>query len=137
MFPSKLVILFSSKIFIVDQRYLFVVLQNIVFLIWDICLFSTKIFNSEILVCFSLKYVIVDWKYLFVFRQDIFCELKILVCSVSKLCYYIAKGTTDPRVEFILQFLAQILIKLHLQNLEQVSTSKSQPNMNISSKIKF
>ena len=30
----------------------------------------------------------------------------------------IAKGTTDPRVEFILQVLTQILIKFHLQNLE-------------------
>ena len=48
----------------------------------------------------------------------------------------IAKGTTDPRVEFILQVLTQILIKFHLKNLEQVSTSKSQPNMNISSKVK-
>ena len=37
-----------------------------------------------------------------------------------------AKGRTDPRVEFILQVLTQILIKFHLQNLEQVSTSKSQ-----------
>ena len=48
----------------------------------------------------------------------------------------IAKGTTDPRVEFILQLLTQILIKHH-QNLEQVSTSKSQPNMNISTKVKL
>ena len=44
----------------------------------------------------------------------------------------IAKGTTDPRVEFILQFLSQILIKFHLQNLERVSTSKYQPNISIS-----
>ena len=49
----------------------------------------------------------------------------------------IAKGTTDPRVEFILQVLTQILIKFHLQNLEQVSTSRSQPNMNISTKVKL
>ena len=49
----------------------------------------------------------------------------------------IAKGTTDPRVEFILQVLTQILIIIHLQNLEQVSTSKSQPNMNISTKVKL
>ena len=40
----------------------------------------------------------------------------------------IAKGTTDPRVEFISQFLTQILIIFHLHNLHQVSTSK--PNMN-------
>ena len=37
----------------------------------------------------------------------------------------IAKGTTDPRVEFISQDQTQILIKFHLQNLEQASTSKS------------
>ena len=49
----------------------------------------------------------------------------------------IAKGTTDPRVEFILQVLTQILIKFHLQSLEQVSFSKSQPNLNISSKVKL
>ena len=37
----------------------------------------------------------------------------------------IAKGTTDPRVEFISQLQTQILIKFHLQNLDQASTSKS------------
>ena len=42
----------------------------------------------------------------------------------------IAKGTTDPRVEFILQVLRQILTKFHLQNLKQLPTSKS-------SKVKF
>ena len=43
-------------------------------------------------------------------------------------CLNIAKGTTEPRVEFISQFLTQILIIFHLHNLQQVSTSK--PNMN-------
>ena len=57
-------------------------------------------------------------------------------CSVIALTVNIAKGTTDPRVEFISQVLTQILIKFHLQNLEQASTSKSQPNMNISTKVK-
>ena len=42
----------------------------------------------------------------------------------------IAKGTTDPRVEFSLprfeQVQSQILIKFHPQNLDQASTSKSQ-----------
>ena len=37
----------------------------------------------------------------------------------------IAKGTTDPRVEFTSQVLTQILTKFHLQNLDQTSTSKS------------
>ena len=48
----------------------------------------------------------------------------------------IAKGTTDPRVEFISQVQTQILIKFHLQNLDQASTSKSQPNINLSIKLK-
>ena len=49
----------------------------------------------------------------------------------------IAKGTRVPRVEFISQVLTQILTKFNLQNFEQVSTSKSQPNMNISTKVKI
>ena len=47
----------------------------------------------------------------------------------------IAKGTTDPRVEFISQVQKQILIKFHLQNLDQASTSKSQPNTSLSIKL--
>ena len=43
----------------------------------------------------------------------------------------IAKGTTDPRVEFLSQVQTQILIKFHLQNLDQASSSKSQPNISI------
>ena len=31
----------------------------------------------------------------------------------------IAKGTTDPRIEFISQVPTQILIKFHLANLQQ------------------
>ena len=49
----------------------------------------------------------------------------------------IAKGTTDPRVEFISQDLTQILIKVHFQNFDQALTSKSQPNITISTKIKL
>ena len=48
----------------------------------------------------------------------------------------IAKGTTDPRVEFCSD-LTQILIKFHLQNLNQPLTSKSQPNISISPKLKI
>ena len=44
----------------------------------------------------------------------------------------IAKGATDPRVEFISQVQTKILINLHLQNLDQASTLKSQPNISIS-----
>ena len=47
----------------------------------------------------------------------------------------IAKGTTDPRVKFISQVQTQI--KFHLQNLDQASTSKSQPNIRVSIKLKF
>ena len=49
----------------------------------------------------------------------------------------IAKGTTDPRVEFISQVQTKILIKFHLQNLDQGSTSKSQPNVSLSIKLKL
>ena len=35
----------------------------------------------------------------------------------------IGKGTTDPRVEFLSQVQKQILIKFHLQNLDQISAS--------------
>ena len=49
----------------------------------------------------------------------------------------IAKGTTDPRVEFISQVQTQILIKFHLQNLDQESTSKSQPYISTSTKPKI
>ena len=46
----------------------------------------------------------------------------------------IAKGTTDPRVEFLSQVQKQILIKFHL---DQASTSKSQPNTSLSIKLKL
>ena len=49
----------------------------------------------------------------------------------------IAKGTTDPRVEFISQVQTQILIKFHLKNLDQASTSKSQQNISLSIKRKL
>ena len=49
----------------------------------------------------------------------------------------IAKGTTDPRVKFISQVQTQILIKFHLQNLNYASTSKSQPNISLSIKLKL
>ena len=53
----------------------------------------------------------------------------------------IAKGTTDPRVEFFLlkfkQVQTQILVKFHLQNLNQALTSKSQPNISNSTKIQI
>ena len=65
--------------------------------------------------------------------------------TITGIGQNIAKGTTDPRVEFILsklllevisQVQTQILIKFHLQNLDQASTSKSQPNFSISTKPK-
>ena len=58
------------------------------------------------------------------------CGLKykyILCPLMNKITLHqnIAKGTTDPRVEFI----SQILIKLQLQNLAWTSTSNSWPNL--------
>ena len=43
----------------------------------------------------------------------------------------IAKGTTDPRVEFISQVLAPVLVKFQFQDLDLALTSKSQPNISI------
>ena len=48
----------------------------------------------------------------------------------------IAKGTTDPRVEFISQVITQILIK-QFQNFNKELTSKSQPNISILTKLKL
>ena len=78
---------------------------------------------------------ITAWK---VSRIEMFKSLgRGAVCYLLENFCLKSINTTDPRVEFILQVLTQILIKLHLQNLEQVSTSKSQPNMNISTKVKL
>ena len=49
----------------------------------------------------------------------------------------IAKGATDPRVEFISQVQTQILIKFHLQNLDQATNSKFGPNISILTKLKI
>ena len=57
--------------------------------------------------------------------------------SNSKHFKNIAKGTTDPRVEFLSQVQTQILIKFHLQNLDQASSSKSQPNISLSIKLEL
>ena len=43
----------------------------------------------------------------------------------------IAKGTTDPRVEFISQVLAPVLVKFQFQDLDIALPSKSQPNISI------
>ena len=45
---------------------------------------------------------------------------------LSKVAYWV-----------ISQVQTQILIKLHLQNLDQAFTSKSQPNITISTKLKI
>ena len=72
-----------------------------------------------------------------------------LICTLKgnpslRIVLNIAKGTTDPRVEFCLpkyllqvvsQILTQILIK-HLQNLDQAPTSKKyQSNISISTNL--
>ena len=66
----------------------------------------------------------------------------VKIVNNTCICKYhnienIAKGTTDPRVEFISQVQTQILIKFHLQNLDQASTSKYQPNISLSIKRKL
>ena len=77
------------------------------------------------------------------FRCKTFWKIIILMSlssfknEFSKLMENIAKGTTDPRVKFCLpkfkQIQTQILIKFYIQNLNQALTSKSQPNISISS----
>ena len=67
---------------------------------------------------------------------------KFMVKSSPKVIVQnIAKGTTDPRVEFSLpnfkQVETQILIKFYLKNLDQASISKSQPNISISTEHKL
>ena len=57
--------------------------------------------------------------------------------DLSRLRKNMAKGTTDPRVEFISQVQIQILIKFHLKNLDQASTTKSQPNVSLSINLKL
>ena len=75
---------------------------------------------------------------------DRFCKndkivIRNFLMWLSKVDFVnIAKGTTDPRVKFCLpkfkQVQTQILIKFHLQDLDQALTSKSQPNI-ISTKL--
>ena len=59
--------------------------------------------------------------------------------ALNKMIYdlNIAKGTTDPRVEFLSQVQTQILIKFHIQNLNQASSSKSRPNISLSIKLEL
>ena len=47
----------------------------------------------------------------------------------------IAKGTTDPRVEFTTQFLTHILIKFHLQNFNQTSATVTTSSFELSSSL--
>ena len=61
-------------------------------------------------------------------REDGSCMAPSDTCNPLVILLNIAKGTTDPRVEFISQVQTQILIKSHLQSFDEASTSKSQPN---------
>ena len=49
----------------------------------------------------------------------------------------IAKGTTDPRIEFLSQVQKQILVEILKMKFDQASTSKSQPNISLSIKLKL
>ena len=86
--------------------------------------------------CWIFPLVIVDWGGL---RQQVFLrterEWEGNYCS--KGLKNIAKGTTDPRVEFISQVFTQILIKFQFQNLNSALTSKSQQNISILTKLKL
>ena len=72
--------------------------------------------------------------------SDIVHTLQYHLSKIDMLADFsknIAKGTTDPRVEFISQVQTQVWIKFHLQNLDQASTSKFQPNISLSIKFKL
>ena len=56
--------------------------------------------------------------------------------KIISLFQNIAKGTMDPRVEFISRVITQILIK-QFQNFDKALTSKSQPNISILTKLKL
>ena len=60
---------------------------------------------------------------------------KVIRPETTKL--NIAKGTTDPRVEFKSQVLTHILIRFDRENLHQASNSKYPPNISISTKLKL
>ena len=66
-------------------------------------------------------------------------HLKVKFMSAHSLFIYgnIAKGITDPRVEFISQVQTHFFIKFHLQNLDEASPSKSQINISLSLKLKL
>ena len=57
--------------------------------------------------------------------------LKTVKSSPNVIVQNIAKGTTDPRVEFSLPNFKQV------KNLDQASISKSQPNIGISTEHKL
>ena len=85
------------------------------------------------------RYTIIQGRVTMFFRWNMYTKKNFSIKDVFRPALAdtasfknIGKGTTDPRVEFILQNLTQILIKLHIQNLEQVTFSKFQPNMKIS-----
>ena len=63
---------------------------------------------------------------------------EILALTDHEVYYVnIAKGTTDPRVEFISQVLTQIWIRFNLQNVHQSPNSKSQPNISFLTRLKI
>ena len=59
--------------------------------------------------------------------------------ALNKMIYdlNIAKGTTDPRVEFLSQVQKQILVEILKIKFDQASTSKSQQNISLSIKLKL
>ena len=95
---------------------------------------SAFIANECININFKSFEVITNWSLL----QDRGIEDLNKMTKWGQILYEnIAKGTTDRRVEFLSQVQKQISIKFHLQNLDQASASKSQPNISLSIKLKL
>ena len=96
------------------------------------CWSDKRIITSNVYKCWSDQIKISLCQIFTNVDHDMTCWCESTI--VPKLCLQclisivknIAKCTTDPRIEFISQIQSQILIKFHLQNLDQASISKSQ-----------
>ena len=105
---------------------------------------------SHKVVSFNLDIIIIIMIYSYVYPK-LYCRTRLVIMLTSEdlrdVNYFdnvenirieksyilnIAKGTTDPRVEFIWTSSYTNLDKFQFQNLDYALTSKSQPNISIS-----
>ena len=87
---------------------------------------------------FHLLQISSSFSVLFLFRKLFIRHDNHISSTISRLEIIElqkAKQVRVLRTKFVSQILTQILIKFHLQNPNQASTSKSQPNISISNKL--